>query len=56
MEEIKLANLNQQQLDKINKLEKDIGVTLVAYDSSEIPAQGSTAYEANPNMAGHHKQ
>ncbi|MGE7915534.1 hypothetical protein [Lysinibacillus xylanilyticus] len=49
MEEIKFAQLDQQQLEKINELEKTIGVTLVAYDSSAMPAQGSSAYESNNN-------
>ncbi|MGE7675996.1 hypothetical protein ACQKMV_20860 [Lysinibacillus sp. NPDC094403] len=46
MEEIKFAQLDQQQLEKINELEKTIGVTIVAYDSSSTSAQGSSAYES----------
>jgi len=45
MEEIKIAQLNQQQLERINELEKNIGVTLVAYDSSTMPSQGSGAFD-----------
>lgn len=36
MEEKKFAELNQEQLKKINDLEKIIGVTLIAYDNESI--------------------
>lgn len=54
MEEIKIAQLDQQQLEKINELEKNIGVTLVAYDSSTMPSPGSGALESNNNTHGNH--
>ena len=47
MEEIKIAQLDQQQLEKIHDLEKNIGVTLVAYDSSTMPSQGPGNFESN---------
>lgn len=37
MEESKFAQLDQEQLDKINDLERNIGVTLIAYDLQAIP-------------------
>ncbi|QQP12034.1 hypothetical protein FJQ98_23430 [Lysinibacillus agricola] len=46
MKEVKVAQLDQQQLEKINELEKKIGVTLVAYDSSTMSSQGSGAFES----------
>ncbi|MGE8001477.1 hypothetical protein ACQKOF_23075 [Lysinibacillus sp. NPDC093190] len=52
MEEIKIAQLDQQQLEKINELEKNMGVTLVAYDSSTMSSQGSGAFESNNNTHG----
>ncbi|MFJ7732773.1 hypothetical protein ACIQXF_12850 [Lysinibacillus sp. NPDC097231] len=54
MEEIKIAQLDQQQLEKINELEKNIGVTLVAYDSSSMPSQGSGSYETNNSTHSNH--
>ncbi|MGG2083362.1 hypothetical protein [Lysinibacillus pakistanensis] len=54
MEEIKFAQLDQQQLEKINELEKKIGVTLVAYDSSSMSSQGSSAFEANNGTHNNH--
>ncbi|MFJ8089936.1 hypothetical protein ACIQ7N_17260 [Lysinibacillus sp. NPDC095746] len=54
MEEIKIAQLDQQQLEKINELEKNIGVTLVAYDSSSISSQGSGAFESNNSTNSNH--
>lgn len=54
MEEIKIAQLDQQQLEKINELEKNIGVTLVAYDSSAMPSQGSGAFESSNDTQGNH--
>ncbi|MDM5250481.1 hypothetical protein [Lysinibacillus sp. G4S2] len=54
MEEIKFAQLDQQQLEKINELEKTIGVTIVAYDSSTMPSQGSGAYESNNSTHNNH--
>jgi hypothetical protein len=54
MEEIKIAQLDQQQLEKINELEKNMGVALVAYDSSTMPSQGSGAFESNNNTHGNH--
>jgi len=54
MEEIKFAQLDQQQLEKINELEKKIDVTLVAYDSSSIPSQGSGALETNNSTHNNH--
>ncbi|WP_341300614.1 hypothetical protein MHB44_20270 [Lysinibacillus sp. FSL H8-0500] len=47
MEEMKFAKLDHQQLEKINELEQAIGVTLVAYNSAAMSAQGSDAHEAN---------
>jgi len=47
MEDIKFAQLDSQQLAKINELEKKMGVTLVAYDSSSTPPHSSGAYEEN---------
>jgi len=54
MEEIKIARLDQQQLEKINELEKNIGVTLVAYDSSTMSSQGSGAFESNNSTHSNH--
>jgi len=54
MEEIKFAQLDSQQLAKINELEKKIGVTLVAYDSSSMPPHGSGAYETNNSTTNNH--
>ncbi|WP_167395999.1 hypothetical protein [Lysinibacillus parviboronicapiens] len=54
MEEVKFAQLDQQQLDKINELEKKIGVTLVAYDSATMPPQGSGAYQASNSTPNNH--
>ncbi|GAB0171504.1 hypothetical protein LSPCS325_49410 [Lysinibacillus sp. CTST325] len=54
MEEIKIAQLDQQQLEKLNELEKNIGVTLVAYDSSTMPSQGSGAFESNNSTHSNH--
>jgi len=54
MEEIKIAQLDQQQLERINELEKNIGVTLVAYDSSTMPSQGSGAFESNNSTNSNH--
>ncbi|MGE7948917.1 hypothetical protein [Lysinibacillus sp. NPDC093688] len=53
MEEIKIAQLDQQQLERINELEKNIGVTLVAYDSSTMPSQGG-AFESNNSTLSNH--
>ncbi|MFJ7952896.1 hypothetical protein ACIQZG_15340 [Lysinibacillus sp. NPDC096418] len=36
MEESKFAQLNQEQIEKINDLEQKIGVTLLAYDHQVI--------------------
>ena len=36
MEEKKFADLDQEQLKKINELERKIGVTLIAYDNQVI--------------------
>ncbi|MEY9974624.1 hypothetical protein ABH966_005036 [Lysinibacillus sp. RC46] len=54
MEEIKIAQLDQQQLEKLNELEKNMGVTLVAYDSSTMPGQGSGAFESNNSTNSNH--
>jgi len=54
VEEIKFAQLDQQQLEKINELEKKIGVTLVAYDSSSMSSQGASAFEANNGTHNNH--
>lgn len=43
MEEKKFADLNQEQLKKINDLEKNIGVTLIAYEN-EVLQQGADGY------------
>ena len=36
MEEKKFAELNQEQLKKINELEENIGVTLIAYENKTL--------------------
>ncbi|WP_338654733.1 hypothetical protein [Lysinibacillus sp. Y5S-8] len=54
MEDIKFAQLDPQQLAKINELEKKIGVTLVAYDSSSGSSHGSDAYETNNSTTANH--
>ncbi|MBG9693724.1 hypothetical protein CTN02_20750 [Lysinibacillus sphaericus] len=54
MEDIKFAQLDSQQLAKINELEKKMGVTLVAYDSSSTPPHSSGAYEENNSTTNHH--
>lgn len=43
MEEKKFAELNQEQLKKIHDLEKNIGVTLIAYDNEALQ-QGTDGY------------
>lgn len=43
MEEKKFAELDQEQLKKINDLERKIGVTLIAYDLKGIQ-QGDSGY------------
>ncbi|MFJ7669574.1 hypothetical protein ACIQXI_21100 [Lysinibacillus sp. NPDC097195] len=54
MEEIKFAQLDHTQLEKINELEKQIGVTLVAYDAATMPNQGSGTFETdNSNHQNH---
>lgn len=45
MEESKFAQLDQEQLEKINDLERNIGVTLVAYDLRAMQ-QGETGYSS----------
>ncbi|MGE7989251.1 hypothetical protein [Lysinibacillus fusiformis] len=54
MEDIKFAQLDSQQLAKINELEKKMGVTLVAYDSSSIPPHSSGAFEENNSTTNNH--
>lgn len=54
MNEIKFAQLDTQQLEKINELEEKIGVTLVAYDPSSTPSQGSGAFESNNSTTTNH--
>ena len=54
MKEIKFAQLDPQQLEKINELEKKIGVTLVAYDSSSGSSHSSGAYETNNSTTTNH--
>lgn len=54
MDNIKFAQLDPQQLAKINELEKKIGVTLLAYDSSSMPTPGSGAYETNNSTTNNH--
>ena len=46
MEESKFAQLDQEQLEKINDLERNIGVTLIAYDLQVIQ-QGEGGYSNN---------
>ncbi|WP_409367058.1 hypothetical protein [Lysinibacillus sp. 38-6] len=53
MEESKFAQLDHTQLEKINELEKQIGVTLVAYDASTMPNQGSGSLETDSNQQNH---
>lgn len=45
MEEAKFAQLNQEQLEKINDLERNMGVTLIAYDLQAIQ-QGEGGYSS----------
>ncbi len=54
MEDVKIAQLDKQQLDKINELEKKIGVTLVAYDCVTMSSQGSGAYQTNNSTHNNH--
>ncbi len=54
MTEIKFAQLDPQQLEKINELEEKIGVTLVAYDASPPPSHGSGAFESNNSTTTNH--
>ncbi|KUF36101.1 hypothetical protein AK833_05130 [Lysinibacillus sp. F5] len=54
MEDIKFAQLDPQQLAKINELEKKIGVTLIAYDSSSGSSHSSDAYETNNSTTANH--
>jgi len=54
MNEIKFAQLDTQQLEKINELEEKIGVTLVAYDPSSTPSQGPSAFESNNSTTTNH--
>ncbi|TBV85329.1 hypothetical protein EW028_21520 [Lysinibacillus sp. OL1] len=54
MKEIKFAQLDPQQLEKINELEEKIGVTLVAYDASSTPSHGSGAFESNNSTTTNH--
>lgn len=54
MEEIKFAQLDHTQLEKINELEKQIGVTLIAYDPTTMANQGSGSLETdNSNQQNH---
>ena len=43
MEEKQFAELNPEQLEKINELERLIGVTLIAYDNQGLQ-QGTGSY------------
>lgn len=54
MEDIKFAQLDSQQLAKINEMEKKMGVTLVAYDSSSMPPHSSGTYEKNNSTSNNH--
>lgn len=54
MEEIKFAQLDHTQLEKINELEKKIGVTLVAYDAATMPNQGSGSLETDHSSQQNH--
>jgi len=54
MEEIKFAQLDHTQLEKINELEKKIGVTLVAYDAATMPNQGSGSLETDHSSHQNH--
>ncbi|TKI68192.1 hypothetical protein FC756_10895 [Lysinibacillus mangiferihumi] len=54
MEEVKFAQLDHTQLEKINELEKKIGVTLVAYDAAAMPNQGSGSYETDKGAHQNH--
>lgn len=54
MKEINFAQLDPQQLEKINELEEKIGVTLVAYDASSTPSHGSGAFESNNSTTTNH--
>lgn len=46
MEEKKFAELDQEQLEKINELERKMGVTLIAYDNQVIQ-QGTGGYSSS---------
>ena len=46
MEESKFAQLDQEQLEKINDLERNMGVTLIAYDLQVIQ-QGEGGYSSS---------
>lgn len=48
MEDIKFAELNDEQLKEINKLEDKLNVTLIAYDSSVLGSQQN--YDETPNL------
>ncbi len=54
MDEIKFAQLDDTQLEKINELEKKIGVTLIAYDAATTPNQGSGSYETDNGTQQNH--
>ncbi|MBD8523044.1 hypothetical protein IAI09_19620 [Lysinibacillus fusiformis] len=54
MEDFKFAQLDSQQLAKINELEKKMGVTLIAYDLSSMPPNNSGAYEENNGTTNNH--
>ncbi|MFJ7738534.1 hypothetical protein ACIQ2D_19645 [Lysinibacillus sp. NPDC097287] len=47
MDEKKLAQLSQEQLDKINDLEQKIGVTLIAYDQQVIQQGDRSSMQDN---------
>lgn len=54
MDNIKFAQLDSQQLAKINELEKKMGVTLVAYDSSSMQPNNSGVFEENNSTTNNH--
>ena len=50
MEEIKFAQLNQEQLKEVKKLEDKFHVTLLAYDNSVLEGQnGNSPDVINPS-------
>lgn len=50
MEEIKFAELNQEQIKEVKKLEDKLHVTLLAYNNSVLESQNSNSPDViNPS-------